>query len=107
VIYRVSLTHEARRQLLESAHWWAENRSPDQALRWLEGFEAAVHGLRENPERQPPASEAVKFDFPLYQLLYGLGGRRTHRAVFRIRTDLVEVVAIRHLAQQDLSTYSI
>jgi plasmid stabilization system protein ParE len=103
VTYRISLTHEARRQLLQSALWWAENRSAEQALRWLEGFEAAMRGLSINPESQLLASEADNFDYPIYQLLYGLGRRRTHRAVFRIYADLVEVVAIRHLAQQDLS----
>ena len=101
--YRITLTHEAQRQLLETSLWWSENRDPEQAVRWLDGFEAAIRELATKPERQPRAYEAEHFDYPLYQLTYGVGRRPTHRAVFRIRSDLVEVVAIRHLAQDELS----
>ena len=40
--YQVKLLPRAKRQLYESALWWADNRSTEQAVRWLEGFEAAL-----------------------------------------------------------------
>ena len=39
---KVIVLPRAELQLLEAAVWWGENRSPEQALRWLEGFESAI-----------------------------------------------------------------
>ena len=55
--YRVFTTSRAARQLTECARWWSEHRSADQAARWLDGFEAAIASLRENPERHSLARE--------------------------------------------------
>ena len=40
--YEVRLQPRAKLQLYKAALWWAENRSTEQAVRWLEGFEAAL-----------------------------------------------------------------
>jgi plasmid stabilization system protein ParE len=95
----------AEQQLHESALWWAENRSLDQALRWLDGFQAALQSLAKDPDRHGLARENQLYDFPfpVRQLLYGLSRRPTHRALFEIRGDIVYVHAIRHLAQRDLT----
>jgi plasmid stabilization system protein ParE len=76
----------------------------DQALRWLDGFEQAIAALCENPEKHGLAREDGLYDLPFQvrQLLYGIGKKQTHRAVFEVRGDTVYVVAIRHLAQRDL-----
>ena len=102
--YRVLVTSHARRQLTESTVWWAEHRSADQALRWLNGFEEAIVVLSDDPERHRLAREDALYDLPFQvrQLLYGIGSKPTHRAVFEVRGDTVYVVAIRHLAQDDL-----
>lgn len=101
--YRVSLTHEAQRQLFETALWWSENRDAEQAEAWLNGFEVAIQSLADEPERCTLAEESKELRKPLHQLLYGLKQKKTHRAVFRIRGDLVEVIAIRHLSQDYIS----
>ncbi len=49
-------------------------------------------------------SDLYDMPYPVRQLLYGLGKKLTHRAVFEIRGDTVYVVAVRHLAQDDLSS---
>ena len=36
-------------------------------------------------------------------LVYGVGRRPTHRAVFTVRSDLVLVLRVRHLAQKEIS----
>ena len=61
--YEVKLLPRAKLQLYNSALWWAKNRSTEQAVRWLEGFEGALQLLAHNPERWPLASEhqAVPF----------------------------------------------
>ena len=99
----VVLMPRAKQQLYDAALWWAENRSRDQAARWLEGFERELVALGENPERFPLARESDAFPFSIRQMNYGLGKARTHRALFELRDDCVVVYAIRHLSQGDVS----
>ncbi len=100
--FRVVILPRAKRQLYESALWWADNRSSDQAIRWLAGFEEILSTLQDDPHRFALAPEDDAFSFAVRQLLYGLGQKKTHRAVFEVRNDQVLVHAIRHLAQDDL-----
>lgn len=101
--YRIRFTSKAKSELNQTAVWWAENRSLEQARSWLEGFEAAIQSLAENPEKHALAREDELFPFSLRQLLYGRGPKPTHRAIFRIRDDEVIIYGIRHLAQRDVS----
>ena len=100
--YRVTVLPRAKSQLLEQALWWCENRSADQAFRWLEGFEQALASLANGPKRCSRARETNAFGFEVRELHYGLRSKATHRAVFEIRNDEVIVYSIRHLAQRDL-----
>lgn len=102
--YRVILSPFARQELYEDFIWWETHRDAVQAERWIVGFERALATLSINPERHPCAVEADRHALDLRQMLYGLGKRPTHRAVFEIRGEEVFVHAIRHLARNDLST---
>jgi hypothetical protein len=42
VKYVVTVLPRAKRQLYESASWWAQHKSPAQASRWLDGSEQAL-----------------------------------------------------------------
>jgi len=104
VTFQVILLPRAELQLYEAALWWSGHRSPDQAFRWLDGFERAIQSLAKNPTRFGYAPENDAFSFSLHQLNYGLGDHPTHRAVFEIRENAkVLVHAIRHLAQDEIS----
>jgi plasmid stabilization system protein ParE len=103
VTYRVTILPRAKRQMLDQALWWSENRSAEQAFRWLEGLEQALASLAENPERCGVARENDAFDVVIRELHYGLRNKATHRAVFEVRGDEVLVHCIRHLAQRDLT----
>lgn len=74
-------------------------------FRWLEGFEKAIDSLVDRSEQHGLAREndLYEFPYPVRQLLYGLGKKPTHRAVFEVRGDTVFVVAVRHLAQDNLT----
>jgi len=39
----------------------------------------------------------------MHELHYGVGRKKTHRAIFAIRSHRVVIYAIRHLAQDDLT----
>ena len=102
--YAVKLLPRAKLQLYNSALWWAENRSTEQAVRWLDGFEAALQLLAHNPERWPLAAECNAVSFEIREMTFGLGRHKTHRAVFEIHQHEVIVYAIRHLAQDVLTS---
>lgn len=101
--FRVEISPQARIELCNSALWWAEHRSRDQAAKWLKGFQSALRLLSHNPDRWPLAPENGVVPFELREMLYGVGRRKTHRAIFRIREGRVVVYAIRHLAQDALT----
>ena len=101
--YKVVILPRAKIQLYESALWWAEHRSRQQAADWLTGFQAALKSLGTTADDQPVAPESAAFPFVIRQLTYGLGKSKTHRAVFEIRGDKVLIFSVRNLAQQDLT----
>jgi len=99
----VVIRPKAEQQLENMARWWAEHHSHEQAERWYAGFMGALRLLSQNADRYPLASEDRKFPFEVRELLYGLGRKPTHRALFTIRPDMVYVILIRHHAQSDVS----
>ena len=100
--YRVVFQRRAEMQFHQAAIWWAENRSPEQAAKWVEEFRAAIDGLQDNPQRHAYARENDYHPIELRQLLFGIGHRHTHRAIFYISDDTVQVVSVRHIAQRNL-----
>ena len=100
---QVIVTSRARTQLYNAALWWSEHRSTEQAIRWLEGFEAAIRCLANDAERYSLIPEDLALPRQFRQMAYGLGRRKSHRAVFEIRNERVYVYAIRHLAQDALT----
>jgi plasmid stabilization system protein ParE len=101
MIYVLHITDEAARLLREEAHWYAE-RSQSRAIAaaWYDGFIDKLDLLPRHPELGGLASESAKFDFELRELCYGSGRRVTHRALYRIVGNTVEVLTIRHHAQR-------
>ena len=100
--YQVVVADRAAMELESAARWWAEHRSIAQSERWYDGFVQTIFNLAQSPERCSLARESNQFPFEIRQLVYGLGRKRTHRAIFTIRQDSVIVLSIRHLAQNDL-----
>lgn len=90
-------------ELREIARWYRKQSGSEKvAADWYVGFGEAIDSLGEDADRHPLAPESDDFPFELRALLYGSGRRKTHRALFRILDDVVEVLAVRHLAQQEL-----
>ena len=107
--HEVVILSKAKSQLYQNALWWAENRSMEQAIRWLNGFETKLQTLSINPERHAIIREQALFGWEhnYRQLLYGMSGQFTHRAIYRFNEKTVFVISIRHLSQQDISPDSL
>ncbi len=100
----VLILRRAEIELNQIATWWARHRSVDQARRWLAEFSVAIDTLSTNPEQHALAQEDELFTFPLRQLLFGVSGKPTHRAIFSIEGEKVLVYTVRHLAQDVISS---
>ena len=100
--FRVIITRRAESEMLDSARWWATERSIYEGKRWLAELEGKLQSLSELPKRCPLAPENGQFPFELRELHYGITSRATHHAVFTIMDDLVLVLAVRHGAQDRL-----
>jgi plasmid stabilization system protein ParE len=102
--YRLEISSDARQQLVDIANWYRERSgSVEVAASWHDGFLVALQSLCDNPESCPLAQESDAFSFELRELHYGSGRAPTHRALFRIQGDMVEVLAIRHFAQRAIT----
>ena len=71
-------------------------------MAWYDGFLGELDRLEQNPWRGNTAVENDLFDFELRELYYGSGKRITHRALYRIVENTVEVLSIRHHAERAL-----
>lgn len=102
--HRLIITPLASAILDEVARWYlSTSGDPEVADRWWSGFRDALESMTADPERFPLASESDDLEFELRELHYGSGRRPTHRALFRIKGDAVEVLTIRHAAQRDVT----
>lgn len=100
MIYRVIIQPNAEAEL-EAAYLYRYERAPHEAVRWFAGFVEAINSLAQFPARCPLAPENGHFAEEIRQLLYGTR-RHVFRILFTIQGDTVQVLHIRHGAQQYL-----
>lgn len=86
---------------LDEAYRWLEQRSPEAAARWFNGFVEALHSLRTAPERCGLAPENGAVEPEIRQLLYGRRGG-VYRALFTVTGNDVRILHIRHAARQTM-----
>lgn len=99
--YRVIIQPEAE-QGIKQAYYWVSKYSPRQARQWLEGIYKAVMSLEKMPLRCSLAFENNFFEAEIRQLLYGKG-KNIYRILFTVSDTTVQVLHVRHAAQQPLS----
>jgi plasmid stabilization system protein ParE len=99
----VIISGPAELDIEEAYAWWKQNRSEEQANRWYTGILAEIRSLSKMPERCSMAEERDLLSQGVRQLLFGLGRRATHRAVFAIEGDTVIVLRVRHTSQDALT----
>jgi plasmid stabilization system protein ParE len=101
----VVISVDATQEMLEIADWYArraQSRSVGDA--WYAGISDVIQTLRHSPDRHPLARESHRFPFELRELHYGSGRRKTHRVLFRVAEQTVEVLSVRHAAQRDFTS---
>jgi plasmid stabilization system protein ParE len=94
--YEVIVTPEAETGIF-SAFEYVNERSPENAAKWLRGLYRAIDALETAPERCSVARENEYFEGTLRQLLF-----KSHRIVFRVEQaeKIVTVLYVLHGKQR-------
>ena len=87
---------------IRAAVAWRGRHSVASAARLHAGLLTAIRSLGNSPERCPLADEAADLGLELRELLYGRR-RSVYRILFTIEGQTVNVLRIRHAAQDRLS----
>lgn len=90
------VTPEAEEGII-SAFEYINERSPENAAKWLRSLYREINTLETSPERCSLARENEYFDGKLRQLLF-----KSHRIIFRVEQaeKLVRVLYVRHGRQK-------
>jgi len=97
--FRVIIEERAAADIAAYATWIADQGSPGNASRWIDGIEDAIESLALMPERCPLTFESEVFRRPIRQHLY-----KSHRVLFTIEQSTVHVLHVRHGAQDHLAS---
>src|SRR5690242_12776178 len=95
--YRVEIADFAYAEVAREYAWLAQ-RSPAAAERWRQSLFGVIDSLTTLPERYGLAPEEEWYQGGLRQLLHGKR-RSVYRVLFRIRGEVVQVLRVRHHAQ--------
>lgn len=101
MLYALRTTRRADADI-DAAVAWLSRRSPAAAAHWHARVQTAIRSLETNPERCPLAEEAAELGMELRELLYGRR-RGIYRILFTLEGQTVNVLRIRHAAQDRLS----
>jgi plasmid stabilization system protein ParE len=98
--FRVVFRPQAQADVSAAATWMARI-SPAAAIRWRRGLLSIIEKLETSPALYPAADEATDLGLELRELLYGRR-RTTYRILFTINGQTVNVLRVRHAAQDRL-----
>ncbi|HUO09536.1 MAG TPA: type II toxin-antitoxin system RelE/ParE family toxin [Phycisphaerae bacterium] len=94
--YRIDLTVQALADL-ESIHEGIAEHSPQAADRVYDLLQKSFESLADFPNRHPRARESARESTEIRQYVDG-----RHRILFRVLADSVQILRVRHVAQDDL-----
>jgi plasmid stabilization system protein ParE len=99
--FQVRFSPRAVSDIAVAVSWMARN-SPEAAARWRIGLFQVIENLETDPNRYPAADESMDLGIDLRELLYGRR-RGVYRILFTINEETVNVLRVRHAAQDRLS----
>jgi hypothetical protein len=99
--YTVFVTPEVE-AVRDETYLYIRSRSPQGADRWFECYEEATKVLAVDPHRFACARESDRLGAGLRQITFGTRRTRpTHRMLFVINNDRVEILALLRRSQRD------
>jgi plasmid stabilization system protein ParE len=98
--FQVVFRPRARADIDATVAWLARTNAAA-AARWRSGLLRIVENLETDPHRYAAADEAADLGVDLRQLLYGRR-RNVYRILFTIEGQTVNVLRVRHAAQDRL-----
>lgn len=102
--FTVLAYRRADNDIRAAVRWMAENLSPRVARSWHAGLLDALDSLETDPNRCPLADEAADLGIELRELLYRRRRTQTvYRILFTITGDTVNIIRVRHAAQDRLT----
>ena len=101
--YRVQLTSECLDELDGRWEWFRDHVSVEHAARFYRAARTAAAKLADMPSGRPLCLDKAVQGRGLREEYFGAGGKRTHRLIFRVVGQEVEVVTVRSFAQDDLT----
>jgi plasmid stabilization system protein ParE len=100
--FTVRITTRAFNDIRQNIDWWCEHRSAEQAGEWCDLVLRQIDGLGVMPESYPLASENQKTPYELREMHVGPSRKTTHRVLFRIQSETIEVLAVRHASADSI-----
>jgi plasmid stabilization system protein ParE len=100
VAHSIQIFPRARADI-RAAVTWLHERSPSAAARLHAGLLAAIRSLATSPQRCPLADEATDLGMELRELLHRRH-RNVYRILFTIEGETVNILRVRHSAQDHL-----
>ena len=97
--FHVEITGPAKRDMLSNHGWWSQNRSEEQADRWLVAIDVVIRGLADTANRHAFADETALRKAGIQQASFGMGRRPTHRILYRVEGAEVIVYRVRAFKQ--------
>lgn len=97
--FHVRITAPAEADMRANHRWWSENRSTEQADRWLIGIDRLIYSLRDDATRYALATEIELSEIGVRQASFGLGRRPSHRIIYKIIGIQVIIYRVRAFKQ--------
>ena len=103
-MFTVVLSNAAQNDIRQNTNWWSRHRSVKQAERWYVGIVEKIYSLEQMPKRWPQAPEASKLNIEIRHALFGISSRPTHRILFAVDGETVNVFRVLHMSQTTIES---
>lgn len=98
-MFQVLLSDAAKSDIRSNVTWCSENRSKEEAERWYNTVIEKSYSLKQLPFRCPIARESEILGIEIRHLLVGVSSKHTHRILFTIDGDIVNVLRVLSTSQ--------
>jgi plasmid stabilization system protein ParE len=101
--HTIRFTSRANLDIRDHLNWQTANISAQSAEVWIQALFRQADVIVENPLAWPLARESQRLDVELREAHVAIRRQKTHRILFTVIANAVEIVAVRHVARADLT----